>query len=177
MSKLQPWLSKVQPSMRTMPMEYGPNAYFYQPSAWILVPPDPRGGGHLIGQGKLEEQLECPRPLEDVEEVNRLLFKPLPGMTSATAPPLIDVTTPGSAAARLLPNLAADHVAGLPPLTEDQLAGMPPLLENQATAHTSKLQPRLPQVNFTAVQLHRFLLLSNPPNEGQAGAPLLHDWS
>ena len=98
-SKLQSRLSKVQFSMRTMPTKYCPNAYFYQPSAWILVPPDPRGGGHLVGQGRLEAQLEGPRPLEDVEEVNRLLFKPLPGMTPATASPLTDVTTLSSSAA------------------------------------------------------------------------------
>ena len=69
----------------------------------------------------------CPRQLEDIEEVNRLLNKPLPGKIFVTAPPLTDVTTLGSP--------AADKVAGGSPLTEDQVAGMPPLLEDQAAAH------------------------------------------
>ena len=110
-------------------------------------------------------QLECPRPLEDMDEVNRLVVQPLPGKTSATAPPLIDIiplgTTLGSSAARLSPQLAVDQVAGLPPLLEDQ-----------ATAYRPKLQPRLPQVQFTTVQPHKSLLLSNLSTEGQAGAHL-----
>ena len=95
---------------------------------------------------RLEAQLECPRPLEDLEEVNRLLIKPLPGMTSVTAPPftsvtappVTDVTTLGSSAAQLarVPPLTEDQVAGVPPLTEEQVAGMPPLLEDQAAAHS-----------------------------------------
>ena len=66
--------------------------------------PGPTGRGW-----RLEAQLE------DVEEADRPLFKPLPGMTSVTAPPLIDVTTLGSSAARLSPRQAADQVPKVPP--------------------------------------------------------------
>ena len=93
-----------------------------------------------------------------MEEVNRLLIKLVPGTTSATAPPLTDVTTLGNSVARHSPKLAADQGAGVPSLTEDQVAGIPPLLEDQAAAHRS-------------------LVLPSPSTEGQAGAPLIHGWS
>ena len=70
-------------------------------SAALLLP-------QLVGQDEAggwrpEPQLDCPRLLEDVEEVNRILVKPLPGKTSATGPPITDVTGLGSLAAQPLP--------------------------------------------------------------------------
>ena len=70
---------------------------------------------------RLEAQLECPRPLENVEEVSRLLFRSLPGMTSVTASPPSDITTLGSSAARLPPKLTEDKAAGMPPLRRTRL--------------------------------------------------------
>ena len=58
------------------------------------------------------------------------------------------------------------------PKSLTMMAGVPPQPEDQAAAQTSKLQPRLPQV-----QPHRSVLLPNPSSKGQAGTPLLHGCS
>ena len=66
----------------------------------------------------LEDQAAAHRSklqLEDLEEVNRMLVRLLPGKTTDTRPPLTNATTLGSSAARPLPQLVASQVAGLPP--------------------------------------------------------------